>query len=325
MGIDIEQAIVNSRFPSHMLEDDTARVQGTDFQSLLLELIRACQSESFGLSTSQYVQPSSYVVLGYITMNCKTVREALEKAMPYEKLVGDMGVTEFEPWQLPDGNGMKMTWHCNYTHPEVIPHMIDNVLASWVTYSRWLSNRPDQAPVEIWLTKDKPSNPETEQQYKDIFRCPIKFGQTSNSLIISQQQLEMPLRRSDPLLLQTLEQHAQTQLNELTSEQDIVIKATRALKEIMKSEPPRKERLAELLGVSGRTLQRKLQAANSSYQELLDQVRKESAEYYLAYTQLSMSDIAAHLGFSDTRSFHRSFKLWTNTTPGEFRQQKQEN
>ncbi|GLQ31923.1 AraC family transcriptional regulator [Litoribrevibacter albus] len=323
MGIDIKSALINSRFPAHLLEDDTARIQGTDFQALLLELIRTCKSENFGLSTSQYVQPASYVVLGYISMNCRTVKEALEKAMPYEKLVGDMGVTEFEDIDIGGKTGIKMTWKCNYTHPEVIPHMVDNVLASWVTYCRWLSNRPEQAPEEIWLTREKPSNQETEQQYREIFRCPIKFGQPSNSLFISQQQLEMPLRRADPLLLQTLEQHAQTQLNELTSDQDIVIKATRALKEIMKSEPPRKERLAETLGISGRTLQRKLQAADSSYQELLDQVRKESAEYYLAYTQLSMGDIASHLGFSDTRSFHRSFKLWSNTTPGEFRQLKQ--
>lgn len=325
LGIDIDTAIAQSRFPAQLLDDDTARVQGSDFQALLLELIRACELDTFGLSTAQYVQPGSYVVLGYITMNCRTLKEAVEKAMPYEKLVGDMGVTDFEELDLPSGQGLKMTWRCNYTHPEVIPHMVDNVLASWVTYCRWLGNRPDQAPEEIWLTREKPTDPDTEQKYQEIFRCPVKFGQATNSIFITKEQLEMPLRRSDPLLLQTLEQHAQTQLNELTSEQDIVIKATRALKDIMKSEPPRKERLAEILGVSGRTLQRKLQAADSSYQELLDQVRKESAEYYLAYTQLSMGDIAAHLGFSDTRSFHRSFKLWTNTTPGEYRQLKQTN
>jgi AraC-like DNA-binding protein len=322
MGIDTGNAIKRSNFPAELLKDDTARVPGADFQALLYELISASDSPVFGLQSAQYVQPGSYLVLGYISMNSSTVREALEKALPYEKLVGDMGVTEFEMIGNSQKPDMKMTWRCNYTHPDVIPHMIDNVLASWVSYSRWLSNTPEQAPKEVWLTREKPSS-DIENIYHEIFRCPIKFGQATNSLIISHELLDLPLRRTDPLLLQTLEQHAQAQLSELSSEQDIVMEATRALKEIMKSEPPRKERLAEVLGVSGRTLQRKLQAANSSYQELLDTVRRESSEYYLAYTQLSMSDIATHLGFSDTRSFHRSFKLWTDTTPGEFRQQRQ--
>lgn len=322
MGIDVSLAIKTSNFPEAKLGDDTARVSGQEFQALLLALIQQSDSNTFGLESAQYVQPGSYLVLGYITMNSRTLREALEKAMPYEKLVGDMGVTDFDPITVNQTSCLKMTWHCNYTHPEVIPHMADNVLASWVTYTRWLSNRPDQAPKEVWFERPTP-DADTTERYQQLFRCPIRFNQSSNSLIISEDTLELPLRRPDPLLLQTLEQHAQTQLNQLTTDQDIILQATRCLKDIMKSEPPRKERLAEMLGVSGRTLQRKLQAADSSYQDLLDTVRKESAEYYLAYTQLPMIDIAAHLGFSDTRSFHRSFKLWTDSTPGDFRQSKQ--
>ncbi|GAA3920622.1 AraC family transcriptional regulator [Litoribacillus peritrichatus] len=318
MGIDIDLALSNSSFPSKLLKDDTARAQGSDFQALLSELIKLSNNPLFGLHSAQYVQPGSYVVLGYITMNSRTVKEAIDKAMPFEKLVGDMGSTELTQTD----NGLLMTWHCNYTNPEVIPHMVDNVLASWVTYSRWLADRPEQAPIEVWLTKDKP-NEEILAEYQEVFRCPIKFNQSTNTLVLSNAQLEFPLRRPDPMLLKTLEQHAQTQLSELTSDNDIIFEVTRAIRDIMRTEPPRKERLAEVLGVSARTLQRKLQTANSSYQELLDNVRQESAEYYLAYSQLPMSEIASHLGFSDTRSFHRSFKLWTDTTPGDYRIQKQ--
>ncbi len=318
MGIDIEVALKNCNFPSALLEDDSARIQGCDFQALLHELIILSNNPLFGLLSAQYVQPGSYVVLGYITMNSRTIKEALEKAMPFEKLVGDMGTTDLSTVK----NGLIMTWKCNYTKPEVIPHMVDNVLASWVTYTRWLADRPEQAPKEVWLTRSEP-NAEQLTEYLDVFRCPIKFNQPTNSIVLSEEHLALPLRRPDPMLLKTLEQHAQTQLSELTSDNDIVFEVTKAIRDIMRTEPPRKERLAEVLGVSARTLQRKLQTANSSYQELLDKVRQESAEYYLAYTQLPMSEIANHLGFSDTRSFHRSFKLWSDTTPGDFRTQQQ--
>ena len=195
-------------------------------------------------------------------MNSRTIKEALEKAMPFEKLVGDMGTTDLSTVK----NGLIMTWKCNYTKPEVIPHMVDNVLASWVTYTRWLADRPEQAPKEVWLTRSEP-NAEQLTEYLDVFRCPIKFNQPTNSIVLSEEHLALPLRRPDPMLLKTLEQHAQTQLSELTSDNDIVFEVTKAIRDIMRTEPPRKERLAEVLGVSARTLQRKLQTANSSYQE----------------------------------------------------------
>ena len=69
-----------------------------------------------------------------------------------------------------------------------------------------------------------------------------------------------------------------------------------------------------------RTLQRHLQLAGSSYQEILDQLRQELAEHYLLRSDLPIQDIANYLGFTEARSFHRSFKGWTGMTPGEFRE-----
>ena len=69
------------------------------------------------------------------------------------------------------------------------------------------------------------------------------------------------------------------------------------------------------------TLQRHLQQAGTSYQEILDQLRRELAEHYLQHSELPIQDIAAYLGFSYTRSFHRSFKQWTGCTPGQYREQ----
>ena len=69
-----------------------------------------------------------------------------------------------------------------------------------------------------------------------------------------------------------------------------------------------------------RTLQRHLQQAGTSYQEILDQLRRELAEHYLIRSELAVQDIAHYLGFTESRSFHRSFKHWTGMTPGEYRE-----
>lgn len=67
-----------------------------------------------------------------------------------------------------------------------------------------------------------------------------------------------------------------------------------------------------------------LQQAGSSYQQTLDELRRELAEHYLLNSELPIQDIAQYLGFTESRSFHRSFKGWTGQTPGEYRQRRKE-
>ncbi len=83
---------------------------------------------------------------------------------------------------------------------------------------------------------------------------------------------------------------------------------------------PRKEQVAEQLAVSVRTLQRQLHQAGTSYQQILDDLRQELAEHYLLNSTLPIQDIAQYLGFTEPRSFHRTFKSRRGMPPGEFRQ-----
>ena len=91
---------------------------------------------------------------------------------------------------------------------------------------------------------------------------------------------------------------------------------------LLRQGTPRKDRVAEYLNTSERTLQRRLQDANTSYQALLDDLRQEKAQEWLLHSQLPIPEIAERLGFTEVRSFHRRFKDWTQQTPGEFRGNK---
>jgi len=79
------------------------------------------------------------------------------------------------------------------------------------------------------------------------------------------------------------------------------------------------EKVAGQLGLSGRTLQRKLQERGTTHQELLDQMRKELAVRYLREPEMAICEVAYLLGFSESSALHRAFKRWTGKTPSEFR------
>jgi AraC-like DNA-binding protein len=90
---------------------------------------------------------------------------------------------------------------------------------------------------------------------------------------------------------------------------------------VLRDGEPSIEHLAPRLGVSVRSLQRRLREAGTSYKQVLDQVRHDLALRYLTAGELSIGEVAFLLGFSEPSAFHRAFKRWTGSTPGEFRRQ----
>ena len=157
-------------------------------------------------------------------------------------------------------------------------------------------------------------------QYTAVFGCPIRFEQPCNALIVPLAYLGVPLRQADANLLRTLEEHALTLIAGLDGDEALPLRVKNALRLLLKDGLPRKERVAEKFNITVRTLQRHLQQAGTSYQQILDELRQELAEHYLLRSDLAIQDIASYLGFTESRSFHRSFKGWTGQTPGEFRE-----
>jgi len=313
-GIETAEAIAEAGIAPNVINNENGRIKGEQFQALIKALIQKSNDPLMGLHSSQHVQPGSYSVLGYILMSCATIGEALQRIARFERLVGDMGVTTTKA----QGKFIYIQWHCAYLDTAVRQQMIDNVLSSWTNYARWLANQ-DTSPHKVMLEHPRPK-PEDIDQYESFFKCPVEFEAKQNTIVLHQSILNEPLRQPDKLLLKTLESHAESQISKL-DENDLSfsIRVSNTIRTQLNMGVARKELVAEELNLTARTLQRKLVSEGTSYQELLNQIRLERATDMLNNTQLAIQDIAFNLGFTDGRSFHRSFKSWTGQTPGDFR------
>ena len=314
LGLDSQAALLRAGIDPQILSDNGQRISGEALEKLLLDLLEHGKDPLFGLHSAHFVQPGSWSVLGYITMNCANLGQAIERIAPYEKLVGDMGTSHIEP----HGDAILLYWQCRHQHPLVRRHMIDNVMASWLLYAQWIADM-QRSPQAVWLEHALPDGA-SEQDYQAVFGCPVLFNQPKSGLLIPQEYLKAPLRQADANLLRTLEEHALSLMADLDDEKPLPVRVKNTLRLLLKDGVPRKEKVAERFNMTVRTLQRHLQAADTSYQVILDQLRQELAEHYLLHTDLAIQDIAHYLGFSEPRSFHRSFKGWTGHTPGDFRQ-----
>lgn len=315
-GLSPENILNDNHVSLEILNNNLKRITGEDFQRIIRYLIEETDDPCFGLKTSRYVQAGSYSVLGYMVMNCKSLKEALIKAPLYERLVGDMGVSEVKTLENGD---TEMRWICNYSDPMVRPHMIANVLGSWVNFARFLVDKPEGKPKQVWLEFSKP-NTQSVLQFQSMFNCPIRFNAPYNALIMDDYLISLPMRQPDDQLLKTLENHAEILMADISDKQPLPIQAKNVIRGLLLEGVPRKDMVSKRLGLTERTFQRKLQQYDCSYQQLLDEIRMEQAKELLTQTELPAQEIAIRLGFSEPRSFHRSFKKWLNTTPGEYRE-----
>ncbi|WP_235937464.1 AraC family transcriptional regulator [Marinobacter caseinilyticus] len=314
--MDIGPILAAARLSPTLLTSDDGRVDGDAFQHFIHLLCHESDNPILGLETGDFVQPGSYSVLGYITMSCATLGEAVACITPFEKLVGDMGITHITT----DDDQIGLVWRCAYTDPTVRPQLVDNVFASWINYARWLADNQTACPVRVNLERRSPGA-EQEQAYTERWRCPVHFEAGENAVFMDRRLLSMPLRQPDSTLRKTLETHAQNQLTTLDTDTALTTRVKHGIQQQLLHGITRQDVIAEQIGMTSRTLQRKLSQEGVSYQKLLDEVRQAMAEDYLTNSQLPIPDIALRLGFSETTSFHRKFKSNTGRTPGEFRQE----
>ena len=313
-GIDTVNLFSRAGLEPSILHTDDGRLKGEQLQSFIRLLAETTGNPVLGLETGDYVQPGSYSVLGYITMSCATLAEAVTRIAPYEKLVGDMGTTGLRM----SGDEVSLVWTCNYTDPLVQPQVVDNVFASWINYARWLADNLQASPQRVQLRRSSPGS-SYETAYEERWQCPVEFGAGEDCLTLHKSVLAPRLRQPDPFLRKTLEAHALSQLALLDSDTDLTSLVKRSIQKQLADGVTRQDMIAEDLGITCRTLQRKLSQEGVSYQKLLNEVRQQMAEDYLRNTEMSIPDIAFRLGYSETTSFHRKFRAVKGQTPGDFR------
>ena len=138
-------------------------------------------------------------------------------------------------------------------------------------------------------------------------------------MVLDEAALGLAHPGSDPQLCELLEHHAQQQLRRLPGAEDFSAEVRRVLGATLRRGDARISAVAKELAMSGRSLQRRLNAEGSSFREELDRVRSELAVRLLSEGEADVREVAYLLGFSEPSAFHRAFKRWTGTTPAAYR------
>jgi AraC-like DNA-binding protein len=161
--------------------------------------------------------------------------------------------------------------------------------------------------------------PDDVAALEQLLGCPVQAPASWSGMALTREGWRMPLLRRDPILRRVLEGQADRVPPGETPPSEVVVGIRRALAVRLPRGEIDIETIARDVGMSTRTLQRRLFARGASFQELLDDVRRETAEKCVADGTLSIGEIAYLVGYSEPAAFHRAFRRWTGTTPQAFR------
>ncbi|MEO0323354.1 MAG: AraC family transcriptional regulator ligand-binding domain-containing protein [Myxococcota bacterium] len=145
----------------------------------------------------------------------------------------------------------------------------------------------------------------------------FRFDRPAHRLLFHPEVVSRPVVFADPAAERLAREQCERELEQLGRGTDVVLQVRRALEAEGPATPLAK--VAPKLGMSTRTLKRRLGARNASFTGIREQVRREVAQLALRNPDVSLTDIAERLGYSDARTFGRAFRRWTGTSPTAYR------
>jgi AraC-like DNA-binding protein len=309
----IAQAGVDPAEAARAAKVEPARLEtGLTFEEVgrfLLEAWKRIDDPAFGLRAGCVLRPERYGISGLTAMASPTFGAALQRKARYNRLVwGDSYRIRQSPGELtvsieaPDESAP-------WGHSK-----IDMEFASLVTFARRFT-AADVAPLRMTLRRPEP--PFTAL-YAEIFRCPVRFSQPSNSISFASADADRPLVSADHRAAEWLELGARSALERI-DDSGVTARIRAQLERKLQGDEPTLAAVAKELCMSTRTLQRRLSAEGQTFRRVLDEKRSELAQRSLAAGKRNVPELAYLLGFEDSNSFYRSFRRWTGTTPELYR------
>lgn len=197
-------------------------------------------------------------------------------------------------------------------HPDVVDgtQIVDGALAAELSVLRELCGS-DWTPTAVFLPHAPPAS---IRPFRDLFRVNPHFDAEFAALRFPSSMMSRRLPGADPKRRHAAEQRALA-----ANDANLLQRTYRAVRLLLLDNRHTAEDIARMLSVHRRTLNRRLRAQGTTFQEVLDRVRFDAARQLLSATELPLDDVAAALGYSTLSSFMRAFQRWSGMAPGQWR------
>jgi AraC-like DNA-binding protein len=282
-------------------------------QHRFLELAALESGDSLlGLHVAAELDMRDIGILYYLQASSATVAEALDHLARYTATTNEE--IRLEISRQKEGEALLTFHHVlegndpRRQHSELIALAFNRVL-------RFLTNH-DFTPRRMSFAHTRNTGLREVQR---IMRCPVEFAQATDSWVLLQSDMRLPILSKDSRLLQILEEHADDLLSKRRTREGLLGQVENQLLVALRSGRVQAADVAEHLGMSERSFRRRLADEGTSFGEVLDGLRNRLALRYLDDKGITLKQIAWRLGYSEPGAFNHAFKRWTGIAPNQVR------
>ena len=311
-GHAVEPLLAHAEIPRFALEEPSYRIQADQEIKFTRRALERLKVPAAGLVVGQRYDVARFGVVGLAASRAPSLREFLRTTLSYPSLA--WGPVELSVWR--EGAEETLKLEENSGLGDCGPYFIerDLTVALAVLHSVF---GPQVRPASVRFRHMLPPDLDT---YATFFGCPVEFGAATNEMRFAGRLWDIASPQADARAYRFLESQCRSTNDVLLTPlnyADIVSSRLRTVTPV-----PSLRALAATLYLTERTLQRRLEAENTSYSAVLKDVRVERAQELLDRTDLIVREIASHLGFMDAVAFSRAFKEWTGMSPTHYRNRR---
>jgi AraC-like DNA-binding protein len=295
--------------------DPTARVERTLELKIYVEVADILRTPLAGLKVGTFFGFTGYGPFTMLLMTCANAYEALQTGIRYQQLTFLFGHLRFEPGE--QQSALVLT-------PIALPDKayrfrVDGELSGTYKLVRDMQQAlgVDMHALRVEIPYDRPDN---AAAYEAHFNCPVIFGKQPESRFwIDNAALQLRFTTADPTAHAMYKTLCDQQL--ITQRQDMTLLTDKVLShlDLFSTHFPTVVEVATAFDIAERSFRRQLSEENTSFRELLDQVRFRKAQQLLLESNQAIEFIALQLGYAESAAFIHAFQRWSGTTPAAFR------
>lgn len=308
-GVSTDALIRGTGVTTAMLEDPSSRIGDAAMHTITTRALALTKEPALGFHMGRAISITAHGSVGLAVMTSRTLGDALEVATRYFplrtghveldfQLDGEFAIVEL----LPRGNleGIEV-------------FEFESVFSGLGHILGMLLDRPLQCTLDV-----RYEEPKHFRGYAHLFPGSARFGRSGHRIVFPRHQLDAPIRLADDFASREAIARCETELASLGETSSFLGVVRRQIRNRDRGFLSLDE-LAELRGVSSRTMKRNFARHGTTFQQVLDDLRRDRAIRRLEDEARTVEEVAIDLGYADVANFRRAFKRWMGVPPQEWR------
>jgi len=309
LGVAPADVLRRAGLPAGLFAAEKIHLDTEELFSLYRSIGEASRDPAIGLKLGDEDRVERYDPIAIAAVLAQSLRDALKRLGRYKQLTCPEAI---EVSERGDESRVRFRW---LLAEETEPPLLVDVCFARVVSIALRGTDGLVRPKRIELVRKDGSR----KMYEGHFGCSTKFASTANTIVFARADLDRPFLTHNADLLAAVAPQLETELSQALASRALGEQVKGILKRQLAGRRPGIGDVARELHLSARTLQRKLADEGGTFQQVMQDARRELARHYLQHSTLELNQTAYLLGYEDAHSFFRAFQGWEGSSPGDWR------